>query len=443
MTILSLVFAELRFRLLNVVLAVLAVATAAALFVAGPTLLGGYARDTHNRLETLQQQNDAKLVELMSKSDAELAELDKQTVRIMRDIGVNLKIIHKDTKMDGLYAEFVVPQFPQSYVDQLAESTTVETIAHLVATLQEKRKWNGRTILLTGIHTVLTNSQLAEGKGHMTPKVDPGTVLVGSELGQGLNPGDVIDVDGHKLTVKKVQPESGTEADITLMTNLADAQQIMNAEGKITMIMAQSCKCHGDRISTIRRQLEQELPDTKVVEVSNLATAREMQRDLVAKKAEQQSTLLKEKSDEQRELLASSRSRAEATIASLVGFSTPLVVLASAVFVGLLTWLNVRERRPEIGLLRALGKGTAAIAGLFLGKAVLLGLLGGMLGAAIGYAAALLIGGSMQIPASLFQADPLIVLGTLLGAPLIAALASYLPTLVAVSQDPAVVLMDA
>jgi putative ABC transport system permease protein len=112
------------------------------------------------------------------------------------------------------------------------------------------------------------------------------------------------------------------------------------------------------------------------------------------------------------------------------------------VFVGLLAWLNVRERRPEIGLLRALGKGTAGIAGLFLGKAALLGLLGGALGAAVGFAAALVAGASMEIPAPLLTAQPLILAATILGAPLVAALASYPPTLVAVSQDPSVVLMD-
>lgn len=442
MTTLSLVFAELRFRLLNVVLALLAVAAAAALFVAGPTLLGGYARDTHDRLETLKQQNDAQLADLKQKSDAELAALNKDTIRIMRDIGVNLRILHKDTKMEGLYTDYVAPTFPEAYVEQLAKSKSVETIVHLVATLQQKMKWNGRTILLAGIHPRLTDAQVDEGKSHMMPSVEPGMVLVGSELGQDLKPGDVIEVEGHKLTVKKVQPESGTEADITLMTNLADAQEILDSAGEINMITALSCKCKGDRISVIRRELEQELPDTKIVEISNLATAREMQRDLVSKKMKEQQALLAAKAKEQQELLESNRNKAEATIASLVGFSTPLVVLVSAVFVGLLTWLNVRERRPEIGLLRALGKGTASIAGLFLGKAVLLGLLGGTLGALLGYAAAILIGASMQVPTELFQADPLVLTCTILGAPLIAALASYLPTLVAVSQDPAVVLMD-
>jgi len=44
--------------------------------------------------------------------------------------------------------------------------------------------------------------------------------------------------------------------------------------------------------------------------------------------------------------------------------------------------------------------------------------------------------------AELFRLDWRLAVATILGAPLVAAMASYLPTLSAVSQDPAVVLVD-
>ena len=62
-----------------------------------------------------------------------------------------------------------------------------------------------------------------------------------------------------------------------------------------------------------------------------------------------------------------------------------MVVLACALWVGLLAWANVRERRTEIGLLRALGKSSLRIASLFLGKATLLGFCGGLTGCLLGY----------------------------------------------------------
>ena len=80
------------------------------------------------------------------------------------------------------------------------------------------------------------------------------------------------------------------------------------------------------------------------------------------------------------------------TLESLAGVITPVVVLACAVWVGLLALLNVRERRTEIGVLRAIGKGSGRIAALFLGKAVLLGLAGAAIGFPLGSVLAQLLG---------------------------------------------------
>jgi ABC-type lipoprotein release transport system permease subunit len=110
----------------------------------------------------------------------------------------------------------------------------------------------------------------------------------------------------------------------------------------------------------------------------------------------------------------------------------------------LLAWSNVRERRAEIGVLRALGRKTSHIIVLFLGKAVLIGVLGGIIGCAVGAGLAIQLAQTSLFDGSLayFRPDTGILVATVLGAPLLAAMASYLPTLLAIRQDPAVVLMD-
>ena len=66
----------------------------------------------------------------------------------------------------------------------------------------------------------------------------------------------------------------------------------------------------------------------------------------------------------------------------------PVVMVGSGVWIGLLALANVRDRRGEIGILRALGLRSRQILLIFLGKAVAIGLAG----ACLGYAAGRVIG---------------------------------------------------
>jgi putative ABC transport system permease protein len=82
------------------------------------------------------------------------------------------------------------------------------------------------------------------------------------------------------------------------------------------------------------------------------------------------------------------------------------------------------------------------VASLFLGKAIVLGVLGGVLGCLIGYAMARIVGLLLKISPESFDTPTVLLVGTLLGTPIIAVLASYVPTLFAVRQDPAMLLQD-
>jgi putative ABC transport system permease protein len=133
-----------------------------------------------------------------------------------------------------------------------------------------------------------------------------------------------------------------------------------------------------------------------------------------------------------------------ATMNNLAAIVTPLVVLACGLWVGLLALANVRERTGEIGLLRAIGKSSSLIAGLFLSRAMLIGLAGGAAGFLLGKLLAEQLGARI-FDVSAAQASPqaMILIYALLGAPILCALAAWLPTLRAIVQDPAVVLRDA
>ena len=462
MSTLSLVFAEIRFRLTNFILCALAVVVAATMFVAGPMLLSGYAAQASGELAKLQAEADQLQVaadeqktrteEAKAAMTVAVDSLVKQTRRIMRDIGVNLRIVHQDTNMASLYTDFEAHEFPEEYVHRLAEAESIETIVHLVATLQHRMKWNDRTVLLVGTLPVLTTSQKNAEKPHMVQEVEPGTVWVGSELAGSYQPGDQIKIGDIDFNIAKIMPEQGTLADVQLVVHLDAAQEIAKKPDQINQIMALNCKCKGDRISVIRQELEGVLPDTKITEDLNRATAREKQRDLTEEVHRQQvaaaeADLARAQANLQRavehaEAQTQRRQRQQTGLNAMINVGTPIVVFLAAVFIALMTWQNVRDRRAEIGILRALGKATNSIAGLLLAKAIIVGILGGTIGCLVGVVLANQIGASMRIAPEWITVNVGLLLGTILGAPLIAAIASYLPTLSALSQDPAKVLME-
>jgi len=110
--------------------------------------------------------------------------------------------------------------------------------------------------------------------------------------------------------------------------------------------------------------------------------------------------------------------------------------------IGILTIMTiaVRERRREIGLLRALGAGRGQILTLFLLEAVLLALVGGVLGLVVGAGGAWLIGA--LVPALPTETAWDFVLIAEVIAMLIGLVAGVLPALRAAALDPVAALHE-
>ncbi|HPO10167.1 MAG TPA: ABC transporter permease, partial [bacterium] len=121
----------------------------------------------------------------------------------------------------------------------------------------------------------------------------------------------------------------------------------------------------------------------------------------------------------------------------------PLVLVGCAIWIGALAFLNVRERRFEVGVLRALGYGSFRIAALFLGKAVIIGLIGAAIGFLLGTGFALIFGPEIfKVTAKAIRPIYFLLNWSLLIAPAFAALSSFIPTVIAVTQDPAITLRE-
>lgn len=425
MSLLHLLLAEIRYRWINFLVSAAAVALASMLFALGPAIVRGYADATQEQLQSMREATEKRL-----------ADLDKATRRIMRDLGVNLRIVHEDTNMGALYTDFVAHDFPEDYVERLAQAEQIETIVHLIATLQERIEWQDRKVFLVGMKPVVTNSQKNEEKPHMVKPVPPGEVLVGHELGIGRKVGESLEIRGQSFRIAQILPEFGEQRDVQLVLNLEDAQRVLEKPGRINQIMALNCKCKGDRISVVRRELEGVLPDTRVTEHKTRAEAREMQRDRVAQSSKQQLSMLE-----------ANRSVTQRWIALLLSVLTPGMVVGSSVIVGLLAWLNVRERQGEIGVLRAIGRSGTSLATLLLARLALTGLLGGLLGLLLCYLAlaaapSWLSSESLEIPWERVRPGADLILLTILLAPVVSLVAGYFPVLLALRRDPAKSLME-
>lgn len=473
MSTLKLLLAEIRYRKVNFVLSLLAVTIAVALFVAGPVLVDGYGRETNAelaRLEARVAESQARVTASEKKAAAELAQLEDQTRRVMRDMGFNLSIVHRDTDIvDFLSTGISTVDMPEEYVARLAHDQSLTLVTHLVGTLRAEIEWEGRQVRLDGYlpeiplpHKPAT--AFAKRWGHKrTPMgydIKPGTVFLGFAIGEGHKEGETIEVLGKPFKIAKTLPEKGSKEDGTIAMHLSDAQTLLEKPGKVNQILALECRCAEADLPKIRAQLADALVDddgrtvTHVVRDVSKAVARARQRAAVKEKV--QTIVARQKRDlEQRqktlEETAARRTKMQKSMEMLAVGITTLVVLAAAVWVGLLALVNVRERITEIGVFRALGKSSLRIASLFLGKAVLLGLIGAILGFLLGTAVGFGLGTPatewggfrpLYAAADYFQFPFQMLLFALVGAPLLSAVASYLPTLSAVAQDPAVVLRD-
>lgn len=446
---LKILFAEIRYRKLNFALSLVAVMIAVALFVAGPLLVDGYRAETQAELDGLDsrvKESADNVKAAVAEEAAQLKRLDNDTRLAMRDLGFNLMLVERSTDIQQFQdTRMPTVDMPQEYVERLAKDKRLTMATHLVATLCGRVAWEGRDVRMVGYLPETTQTHMA----HETPlgyTVEPGAVFLGFRLWDGKPPHESIELGAKKFRVVKRLPEQGNEEDGTIVMNLGDAQLLLKKPGQINLILALECRCPESALPLIRQQLAKVLPETLVLRDNSKADARARQRKLVADKHKQIVAQQQEVLRERQQTLddtAEHRLQVQRSMETLAGLVTPLVVLAAAVWVGLLALGNVRERRTEIGLLRALGKDSTTIAALFLGKALLVGFLGAAAGLLLcTFGVRWLGSGPLGIAAADFALRYDMLAYALLGAPLLSAVASYLPTLTALLQDPAVVLRD-
>jgi ABC-type lipoprotein release transport system permease subunit len=416
---------EIFHRKFNYALSVIATLVATASLIGSVLLLRVHDIDTGSIL----REKEAVLHKRMDK-------LNDDTRKSMLKLGFNLVILPKDQNMaDWHIDDYSTKYMPESYVDRLAGSKIVD-IRHLLPSLQQKIRWpeRGKTIILMGTREEAPNIHLNPQTPLLQP-APPGAIVLGYELhrSMSIHTGDKISLLGKEFTVKDCYAERGNKDDITAWIHLKEAQKLLKKEGQINAILALECLCTGNSLPILRKEVEAILPDTHVIERASSVIARAEARNQVG--AEAKVTLDKEKRG--REILQSKRER-------LASGLIPVILIACALWVAIMGFINVRSRREEIGVLRTVGVSSKSIFLLFIWKHVTIGILGGCIG---------LVLGSLTV---LFFANPGVAIGSIapfsfwlgiaalavLGASLLAVLAGWIPAMIASYQDPAEVMRE-
>jgi putative ABC transport system permease protein len=354
-------------------------------------------------------------------------------------LGANVLVLPKSVTLQDYYsADMQNDEFPEEYVNRLALSD-LQGLDNLSPKLSLPIKLNGRSFTLTGI---LPKSEFqakamwsgagifarpAEGCGvaadvpgafrpestemlvrqRVIEDLGDSEALIGADVAafQGLKEGDSLDVLGRTFTVTAVLPQTGTVDDSRIFAHLHTVQEMAGKGPVINAIEIVGCckEISGGLVQKINRLL----PDAKVVTVTQVVDTQVKTNTMMSR-------------------------------LSLIFLG--IIVLVGGASIANYMYANVFERRREIGTLMALGAGSTVILKMFLLKALMLGLAGGIGGYVLGTVLAVALGPRLAgIPV---LPMPTLVLWALGISVLIALVASYFPARRAARLDPCATLQE-
>lgn len=425
MTIYHLIKREIFHRKLNFGLCLLSIIIAIGSLIGTLVLLKVYDLKTDEILRTKQQETEKQMVKLQD-------EIRKSMLKL----GFNIVILPKDQNVSDWYAnDYASKYMPEEYIAKLAESKFM-TIKHLLPILRQKIKWpeTKRTILIIGTLGEVTNLEEESLKPLVQP-IPEGEIVLGYEIQQSLNlkVGDTVKLLDNKFIVSKCHKERGNKDDITVWLNLKDAQKILNKNGLINEILALECGCELSNLPKVRTEVNKLLADTQVIELVSKALTRAETKFNVAQKAKM--SIIREKQN---------REKLKKEHKQFISILIPIIMLSCIIWISFLIFSNVKDRKTEIGILRAIGFSAKQILFIFLIKAIIMGIIGGIIGFVLGFVTGSYLGINLQKISSnmllLFELKFLLL--SIILAPILACIASWIPSINAIHQDPAKIIRE-
>lgn len=299
----------------------------------------------------------AAFVSLMTIGQGLTQEIRKQA----QGLGANLVVTPKGWCAYEQISVLTGEQLPEAIpMSELEKIRTVPGVKSAVPYLNEKTAFRNQPVPVIGVwpEEMYTLQKWVVDAGRYFLSPDERAVIVGAAIAKQfkLQPGDEFTVRGKPLPVIGVLHEAGTKDDIATFVPLALAQQIYDVQGKVSFVAVQVTDL--ERIEAV---------SLKIQEVANVAVI----------------------SDKQ--LLSSILSIVGAVGAAMQAVAAVGVLAAAFGIVNTLL-TAVYERCREIGILQAMGGKRRTVFLTFMLESGVYGLLGGILGIAIGALGAYLFG---------------------------------------------------
>ncbi len=366
---------------------------------------------------------------------------EKAVARELDMLGANILVLPKSASVQDYYrADMQEEQFPEEYVDRLTMSD-IQGLDNLSPKLsvsvtagdrewtltgilpksefQAKAMWQGAGIFsrpAEGCGTVAQMPLLAAGEAEIRETLVRKRVietlgefeaLVGADVASalGTREDDELNLLGQTFSVIAVLPQTGTVDDSRIFAHLHTVQSLAGKGEVINAIEVVGC-CNEISAGLVQK-INKLLPEAKVVTVTQIVETQ----------------------------IRTNRLMSNLSMIFLV-----IIVLVGGASIANYMYANVFERRREIGTLMALGAGSSLILRMFMLKALLLGLVGGISGFLLGTVLAVVLGPKIaQIPV---LPMPILLVWAIGLSAAIALAASYLPARRASRLDPCATLQE-
>ncbi|MCL4204594.1 MAG: ABC transporter permease [Pirellulaceae bacterium] len=355
---------------------------------------------------------------------------EKAVAREMDSLGANILIMPKSVTLQDYYAaDMQGDTIPEEYVTQLAMSD-LEGLDNLSPKLSVPVELQGRNFTLTGI---LPKSEFQAkaawaGAGIFSRPAGCGAMptlpfasedkktlvrqrvidnleqdesLVGADVAAALSlkEGDRLSLLGREFKITALLPQTGTIDDSRIFAHLHAVQDLTDKGPVVSAIEVVGCcqEISNGLVSKINRLL----PEAKVVTITQIAEAQIKMNQMMSR---------------------------------LSGIFLAIIVVVGGAGIANYMFANVYERRREIGTLMSLGATSMLILRIFLLKAILLGVAGGVGGYLLG--TALAVGLGPRLAGVPVLPMPLLALWATLISVGVTLAASYFPARHAARLDP-------